>query len=320
MVNFKNLDLNLLRLFDVVMAERNLTRAANILSMTQPAVSHGLRRLRQSLGDELVVRAGYGVQPTARAQVLWPAIREALSHLQQALAPDAFEATSATSTFIVAMADATAASLVPRLVRRIEREAPGVSIRVLPLTTRDPRSLLESGEVDIAVGYFPALLAAIAQRSVQDAEPDVLSHQRLYEGHYVCAMRREHPLLGNPLTLDDYCAARHVLVSLSGKPFGFVDEALAGVKRQRRIVLTVNQFFSAVQVVSHSDLLTVLPHHFLSSIGIANRLATVALPFAIDQVHVEMVWHRLRDDQAGQGWLRNAVQDAADLAFQPGAR
>ncbi len=313
---FKNLDLNLLRVFDAVMAERNLTRAASSLAMTQPAVSNALRRLREALGDDLVVRAGYGVEPTAQAQALWPAVRSALAQLQQALIPEPFDAAQANSTFVLAMADATSAALVPPLIRRVDAEAPGVSLRVMPLTTRDPREMLETGEADLAVGYFPSVLAAIAQRGMQDAEPDVLAHQRLYDGEYVCAMRREHVLAGRSITLDEYCAAHHVLVSLSGKPFGFVDEALAGLKRQRRIVLTVNQFFTAALVVSGSELLTVLPRHFLGSTGIAERLATVPLPLTIDQVHVEMVWHRLRDDRAGYAWLREAVLDAAREAFR----
>ncbi|MGA2551752.1 MAG: LysR family transcriptional regulator [Burkholderiaceae bacterium] len=312
---FRSLDLNLLRVFDAVMAERNLTRAAISLSMTQPAVSNALRRLREALGDDLVVRAGYGVQPTPQAQMLWPTVRGALAQLQEALAPTPFDARAANNTFVLAMADATAAALVPPLIRRVETTAPGVSIRVMPLTTRDPRALLESGEADLAVGYFPSVLAAIAQRTMQDAEPDVLAHQRLYDGRYVCALRRGHRLLQEPLSLDAYCAAHHVLVSFSGKPYGFVDEALAGLKRTRRIVLTVNQFFTAARVVSESDLLTVLPHHFLRSTGIADQLTTVTLPFDIDHVHVELLWHRLRDDRAGYAWLRQLVGEAARLAF-----
>jgi DNA-binding transcriptional LysR family regulator len=239
-----------------------------------------------------------------------------LSQLREALIPEPFDPRAANSTFVVAMADATAAALAPPLMRQLAEEAPGVSIRLIPLTTRDPRLLLESGEADLAVGYFPSVLATIVQRGMQDAEPDVLAHQRLYDGHYVCAMRRGHPLAAAPISLADYCSARHVLVSLSGKPFGFVDEALAGLRLQRRIVLTVNQFFTAGLVVSCSDLLTVLPKHFLGSTGLSSQLATSTLPFAIDQVHVEMLWHRLRDDQAGYGWLRRAVKSAADEAFR----
>ncbi|MGQ2981824.1 MAG: LysR family transcriptional regulator, partial [Polaromonas sp.] len=140
--NFRTLDLNLLRVFDEVMAERSLTRAARNLSLTQPAVSNALRRLRDTLGDELVQRSGHGMAPTPRALAIWPAVRDSLQQLQESLAPNEFEPATANTTFVLAMADATAAELIPGLVDTLELEAPGVSVRVVPLTTRDPRRLL----------------------------------------------------------------------------------------------------------------------------------------------------------------------------------
>lgn len=270
-LNFRTLDLNLLRVFDEVMAERNLTRAAQRLAMTQPAVSNALRRLRELLGDELVQRSGYGVEPTPRALMLWPSVRDALRQLREALAPGRFNPREASNAFVLAMADATAAQVVPGLMDLLAREAPGVTLRVLPLTTRDPRPLLESGEVDLAIGHFPGVLAELGAQHLQESSPRFM-HERLYDGEYVVVMRRRHPLARGPLTLDDYCAARHLLVSFSGRPFGFVDEALTAVSRQRRVVLTVNQFFTAGLVVARSDLLTVLPRHFVSATGVADQL------------------------------------------------
>ncbi|MBN9321320.1 MAG: LysR family transcriptional regulator, partial [Delftia acidovorans] len=168
-LNFRTLDLNLLRVFDEVMAERSLTRAAHKLAITQPAVSNALRRLRKALGDELLVRQGQGVEPTPRALALWPVIREALQQLQDTLTPGEFHPSTATATFVLAMADATAATLIPPMFSLLEREAPGVGIRVLPLTTRDPRGLLEAGVADMAVGYFPAALADLTARAQSGA-------------------------------------------------------------------------------------------------------------------------------------------------------
>jgi DNA-binding transcriptional LysR family regulator len=266
-VNFRTLDLNLLRVFDEVMAERNLTRAARNLSITQPAVSNALRRLREVLGDELVRRSGAGVEPTPRALALWPTVRDALRQLQHTLAPGEFDAGTADTTFLLAMADATAAELIPGLVQIAEKEAPAISLRVLPLTTRDPRRMLELEEVDMAVGYFPAVIASLAARG-QSGVGVAFETQRLYLGQYVCVMRRDHPLAKAPLTLDDYCAARHLLVSFSGRPYGFIDQTLGAMGRERRIVVTVNQFFTAGRVVANSDLLTVLPRHFVTVTGI----------------------------------------------------
>ncbi len=314
--NFRTLDLNLLRVFDEVMAERNLTRAARNLAMTQPAVSNALRRLRDALGDELVVRSGYGVEPTAHALAVWPSVREALGSLRQALAPGAFDPATSSASYVLAMADATAALLIPPLIAAIEAQAPGVSLRVLPLTTRDPRALLESSEADAAIGYFPVAMAEITQRIMQEASPPSVGYERLYDGHYVCVMRRDHPLAAGELTLDAYCAAHHLLVSFSGRPFGFVDQALAAIKRRRRIVLTVNQFFTAGKVVTGSDLLTVLPEHFVASTGFADALAIRPLPFEVPTVNVDVLWHRRVQQRPDHVWLRRLIVDAAARAFE----
>lgn len=314
MLNFRTLDLNLLRVFDEVMAERNLTRAAHKLSLTQPAVSNALRRLRQALGDDLLVRGGQGVEPTARALALWPAVRQALGQLQDVLAPGAFDPASAGSAFVLAMADATGATLIPGVVDIIETEAPGVSIRVVPLSTRDPRRLLDEAATDLAVGYFPPALTDLTARA-QSGEAVAFAHQRLYNGEYVCVMRKDHPYASGPFSLNRFCAARHLLVSFSGRPYGFIDEALASLERQRRIVLTVNQFFTAGRVVANSNLLTVLPRHFISVTGIADELVWRELPFDVPVVHVDALWHQRQAQNSAHQWLRQTLARSAAQAF-----
>lgn len=315
--NFRTLDLNLLRVFDEVMAERSLTRAARNLSLTQPAVSNALRRLREALGDELVQREGQGMAPTPRARAIWPAVREALQQLQSSLMPNDFVAAEANTSFVLAMADATAAELIPGLTDTLEREAPRVSLRVVPLTTRDPRRLLDEETCDLALGYFPSALADITARA-QSGEAQPFMHQRLYGGEYVCVMRKDHPLAASALTLDAFCAARHMLVSFSGRPFGFIDEALASLGRERQVVLTVNQFFTAGRVVTTSNLLTVLPHHFVKVTGYADALVQRPLPFEVSPVHVDAVWHRRSQLRSSHVWLRQAVLRAARQAFEGG--
>jgi DNA-binding transcriptional LysR family regulator len=327
-INFRTLDLNLLRVLDEVLAERSLTKAARNLAMTQPAVSNAIKRLRDVLGDELVHRAGFGVEPTPRALALWPAVRSALSTLQQSLSPGAFDAAQSDATFVLAMADATAAELMPGLVATIERDAPGISMRVLPLTTRDPRRLLDEERCDLAVGHFPAVLADLTAQAQSAQSPMggiagsgvAFEYERLYDGQYVCVMRRGHALARStsprkPLTLDQFCQAHHLLVSFSGRPFGFVDEALASLARKRRIVLTVNQFFTAGRVVANSDLLTVLPRHFVRVADGAGDLVLRELPFAMPLVHVDALWHHRKTPLAAQQWLRGAVLHAAKAAF-----
>ena len=312
--SFRRLDLNLLRVFDAVMAERSLTRAAHTLSLTQPAVSNALRRLRETLGDDLVRRSGASMQPTPRAQALWPVVQEALAQLEAALAPADFVPQQAGNTFVLAMADATAAALIPGLVDIIETEAPGVSIRVVPLATRDPRRLLDDAAADLAIGYFPAVLADLTARSQTGAAVS-FAHQRLYDGEYVCVMRQGHPFASGPLTLNRFCSARHLLVSFSGRPYGFIDESLASLERQRRIVLTVNQFFTAGRVVANSNLLTVLPRHFVNVTGIADELVYRELPFDVPTVHVDAVWHHRQQQHSAHQWLRQTIARSAAQAF-----
>jgi len=306
-VNFRTLDLNLLRVLDAVMAEGSLTRAAATLAMTQPAVSHAMRRLREAVGEDLFVRTAHGMKPTPRAEALWPQVRGALASLRQALAPGDFDAGRDAVQLRMAMADATAALLAPALVAGIERQRALANLRFVPLLDRDPRRLLESDEVDLAVGFFPEAVTAIMALG----EESHLRRARLYDSRYVCVMRRGHPLAAAPLTLDAYCAAHHVLVSFSGRAHGFTDQALAVLGRQRRIVLTVNQFFTAGRVVAHSDLLTVLPKSFVQATGHGAQLVTREMPLMLEPVNVEMLWHLRHDAAPAHRWLRAQVQAAS---------
>ena len=290
------------------MADGSLTRAAAELAMTQPAASHALKRLHAAVGEPLFVRTAFGMKPTPRAEALWPQVREALDNLQQALSPDRFDPRRGNTAFRLAMADATAALLAPPLLAALQTErARGVSVRILPLTTRDPRALLLEGQADAAIGHFPVAVAAL----VSDGATSGLYHQHLYDSRYVCVMRRGHPLAEQALTLEDYCAAEHLLVSFSGRPHGLMDQALAAFGRKRRIVLTVNQFFTAGRVVTQSDLLTVLPQRFVAATGYAEQLVTRELPFPMDPVSVQMLWPVRLDTDAAQRWLRQHLVDAA---------
>ncbi len=309
-ISLRTLDLNLLKVFDVVMSERSLTRAAEQLALTQPAISNALRRLREALGDELLVRKGRTLEPTPRAETLWPAVRSCLQQLQASLAPPGFDPSSATSTFILTLADATAAEMMPGLLAIITAQAPEVSLRVVPLTTRDPRQLLEDGQADLAVGHFPAVLADLTARAQAGDSPGFL-HHRLFSGDYVCVMRKGHPLSRVPLTLERFCDARHMLVSFSGRPYGFIDEALAALGQRRRVVLTVNQFFTAGKVVAQSDVLTVLPRHFVGVTGYAHDLVLRELPFPVPPIQVDALWHLRKDGDRAHAWLRDQIAHLA---------
>lgn len=303
-MNFRTLDLNLLRVFDTVMVERNVTRAAERLSMSQPAVSNALRRLREAIGEELFVPGSTGVTPTPQAVELWPAVRDAMAALRQLFDPQGFDPAHDERRFTLAMADATAAVILPRLLAAFEAGRSRSTLQVEPLTTRDPRTLLERGGVDAAVGFFPDV--ARAQSAALGQGETVL--EPLYQCDYVCVMRRGHPLAAaEPLTMDDYCAAAHIRVSFAGRPHGFVDEVLARHGRTRHVALMLGQYAAAVQVLCQTELLGVLPRRFVEASGAADKLHVTALPFEMPLVEIGLLWHRRHERDAAQRWLRETI-------------
>jgi DNA-binding transcriptional LysR family regulator len=308
-MSFLNLDLNLLRVFDAVMIELNLTRAGDRLAMTQPAVSNALKRLRGALQDELLIRTAHGVKPTARAEELWPIVRSALTILETAIEPHISEISESQATFRLAMADSTASLLLPPLMTLIKQDAPGMNIRMSPLTTRDPRPMLLQSDIDLAIGFFPGV---VAQIKGEQGVASSIRHSRLYTGEYVCVMRKGHPLADGELTLDGYCAAEHALVSFSGRAHGLAEEVLENLGRKRRLVLTVNQFFTVGRVVAKSDLLTVIPRHLIASTGMEHLLVSKTLPFTLPAVHVDMLWHERDTHNRAHAWLRDRLIELTD--------
>jgi DNA-binding transcriptional LysR family regulator len=308
-MNFRTLDLNLLRVFDVVMTERNVTRAADRLAMTQPAVSNALRRLREATHEDLFIPSSTGVTPTRQAEALWPSVRGALGDLRAAFEPQAFDPAHDTRSFTLAMADATAAVIVPPLIRALDAQGATVDLRFIPLATRDPRALLEHGDADLALGFFPGLATVIAA----EANASPMQLERLWGCEYVCVMRHDHPLAAKAaLTLDDYCGAKHLRVSFAGRRRGFVDDALALLGRERHVMITVNQFHSAASAVRQSDLLTVLPRSFVLATGFEADLTCRSLPFEMPGIDVSLLWHRRHEHDAGQRWLREVLMAAVD--------
>ena len=312
-MNFRTLDLNLLRVFDAVMAEGSITRAAERLSMTQPAVSNALKRMRDAVGEDLLTRAPRGVAPTAHGEALWPEVRAALGQLRHAFEPDRYDPTTDSRVFRLAMVDAVAATRMPPLMARMASIRALARIEVRPLLNRDPREAIARGDIDFAVGHFPEAVAAI----VAEGQTASIRYRRLAETHYLCAMRRGHPLAASPLTLDSFCAADHVLVSFSGRSHGFVDQALASLNRRRRVALTVNQFYTAARVVLATDLLTVLPEGFVAVTGHADQLVTQPLPLAPGSVFVDALWHVRNDRSSAHHWLLQMLTETGGVA--PGA-
>ena len=308
-MSFLNLDLNLLRVFDAVMTELNLTRAADRLATTQPAVSNALKRLRAVVDDELFIRTAHGVKPTARAEDLRPAIRLALATLESALGPDQRDLSRIKKTLRLCMADSTASLVLPPLIRMVKEVAPNLTLQTLPLLSRDPRPALLRGEIDLAVGSFPGIVAQLT--TDQDVESGIC-HAALYSSEYVCILRKDHPLADQELTLDAYCAADHVLVNFSGRLQGQADKILQGIGRERRVMLTVNQFSTAAQIVGASDLLSIIPRHLIALSRMDSLLAAKKLPFDLPGLKIDLLWHERDARDPALKWIRSTLQAITD--------
>lgn len=293
-MNYEQLDLNLLRVFNAVMTEQHVTRASQQLHMTQPAVSNALNRLRSLLDDELFVKVPGGVRPTLKAIELWPPIRDALTQIRQALEPTAFNPETAIVTFTVAMNDLVAHLLLPKLVIVLETLASGINIHTIPTTNINAAAMLEQADIDLAIGVFP----------------DPSSRLRLYSlltSPFTCVMRRDHPLATQPLTMDEYVQAKHLLVTLTGETTGFVDVILQEWGLKRRIMLTVNQFAVAPQIIAGSDLLAVLPVRLVEMSSFADHLHVTKLPIELSPSTLKMMWHERNHLDSAQIWLRSQV-------------
>jgi DNA-binding transcriptional LysR family regulator len=293
-MNDERFDLNLLTVFDAVMTELNVTRAAQHLHMTQPAVSNALKRLRHLVNDELFTKVPNGVSPTPKAIEIWLPIRDALTQIRQTLEPDEFEPTTATVTFTIAMNDFSAALVLPRLIGVLEKLAPQVDVRTMPTTNVNAAMLLEQAEIDLALGVFPNPVAR-------------LRSQTLFRSSFVCMMRRGHPLAAEPLTLARYVEAKHLLVTLTGESTGFIDLMLQECGLKRRIALTVNQFAVAPQIVAASDLITVLPTRLLATGELVEQLHFVLPPIEIAPTTLKMMWHERQHRNLAQVWLRSQL-------------
>lgn len=298
-IDLSRADLNLLVLFEAVIEERNVARAARRLNLTPSAVSHGLGRLRRLLNDPLFLRTPKGVVPTARASELAAPIADVLARVRDVVAAAGpFDAATSRRRFRIGAPDGVSAVVLPALFETLRRAAPGVDVSVRPLLPAF------SGP---APGWQQAL-DEIEQRAIDIAIvpmhdiPLRFSARTLYEEEFVIAMRAGHPLARQP-TLDRYCAASHLLVSAAGDPEGFVDAALARLGRARRVVLTVPNFMMALEIVAKTDLIAALPGRLVAMQAARFGLATARSPVPLGRDPIRAVVSKAALGDAGVAWL-----------------
>jgi DNA-binding transcriptional LysR family regulator len=306
------IDLNLLRALDVLLTERHVTRAAARLGISQSAASHALARLRELLGDPLLVRGRRGAMlPTARGEALTAGVHRALGEVAAVLRPPVpFDPSTVQRTFHIGASDFAELVLLPELVARVAAVAPGVDLFVRTVPKDQPAGLA-SGEVD-------AILAPARSRDL-----DANCYQRLlFEEGFVCAMRKGHPAARRPLTVDRYCALEHLLIAPGGTPGGFVDDALALLGRRRRVALAVPHFLIVPHILVRTDLIITVGARIAAAFADTHDLVTVRPPVEVAPFGLHVIWHQRTHGDDAQRWLREQIVQVAatEKGPTPGGR
>jgi DNA-binding transcriptional LysR family regulator len=291
-MNVRDVDLNLLRVFDAVLREHGVTAAAAGLGLTQPAVSNALARLRGLFGDPLFVRTPAGMDATPFARELAEPVRQALALLEAALAHGpGFDAASATRAFRFYISDLGQIEFLPPLIERVQRAAPGVRLEAVALDVEDLADALATGALDLAVGFLPALGPPVRRRA-------------LFRDPYLCLMRADHPT--KALTKRKFQEASHALVTYRGG-HRVVEEALERAGLARRIALRLPHFTVVPMVLERTDLLCTLPARVARVFERRGRLKSLVPPVAIPPADVAAHWHERFEADPGNRWLRELV-------------
>lgn len=307
-MNIESFDLNLLVSFDALMREKNVSRAAEKLNISQPAMSNSLKRLRSLLNDPLLVRTTQGMQPTERALELEPLIRQSLSFAEAALLPTVdFDPGASQRVFRILVSDYVEATLVISLVKHIQAQAPNITLDVLTLSDAGFQDL-EKGKVDLAINRF-------------DEIPQSFYQCTMWHDSFSCLIRKDHPLRTNN-TLETYLESGHIWVSKTGigvatgmsqensHKKGWVDNALADIECERDIRIFTRHYQIVPLLVKDTDLVATLPTRAAKSY-LQEELDVIDAPFDIKPIEVKMVWSPLLHYNSSHQWIRRTLRELA---------
>jgi len=291
-MNLNKVDLNLFIVFDAIYTEANLTRAGQIVGITQPAVSNALSRLRETFNDPLFVRTAQGMVPTPMAQNIIGPVRNALQLLRVSVQESRiFNPLQANKTFRISMTDLIEAVILPPLFQRLRRQAPAVQIESFLAKRRETTKELAAGRIDFAVD------------APLNTDPQV-RHVKLLEDRYVCAMRKGHPLAKDKISLDDYLSLTHIHISSRRSGLGLVDLALGKMGIQRKIALRSQHYLMASQVMQQTDMAMTVPESFAHRHG----LHAVELPVNdVPAQEIHLYWHESTDQDPANRWMREQL-------------
>ena len=309
-MNINKVDLNLLVYLDVLLREKNVTRAANQLNITQPAMSNGLKRLRDLLNDPILVRTSEGMVPTERAKELAPIVRGVLLTLEESLQPHKdFDPGQSSRVFRIMSSDYAASTLIPALLKKMREQAPATTLDIMTpsdVTFHD----VENGKVDMAINRFDQLPQSFHQKTV-------------WRDSFACLVNRQNPVL-KQFNLESYLKSRHIWVSKTGfgvgvgmdpkdiQKLGWVDEALAKLGKQRTISVFTRNYHVAMHLAVEMDLIATLPLRAARLYENDDSMAILDPPFAIPSIELKMIWSPLLHQDASHIWLRRLITETAD--------
>ncbi len=296
MKSLQTLDLNLLKAFSVLMEERNVSKAAEHLAITQPAMSGVLARLRDSFDDPLFVRVQRGVVPTNRALELAPQVKKVLNEVEQLLQPPQFDPTKAELTVRIACTDYAMRAVIVPFLRLLKIQAPKIKVAVLAINESIVQNQLEQRQIDFAL-VTPDFQA-----------PDIHA-QNLYDERYICAVRHNHPISQQTeLTLEQFCQLEQALISYHGCSFsGVTDKALQAMGLQRNVSLSVQNFIILPELLEQSDLLAVVPERLITHLDNLKRFKP---PLKIQGFTKTLIWHERTHKDPAYRWIRELIEKA----------
>ncbi|WP_342394677.1 LysR family transcriptional regulator [Sinorhizobium numidicum] len=296
-VDLRKIDINLLVALDALIEEKNVTRAAHRLGMSQPAASRALGRLRTLFADALLADGPGGYVLSARAEEVRPMLRRMLAGIGEMLEASPFNPATATGQIRLLMPDLQAAVIVPRLLARVAGEAPSLDFDIVAPGANGIEALEDN--------------AADAMVALVDEAPAGIRRRHLYDEELVTLMRAEHPAAAGKLTLDRFLALEHIVVSVPGLGPAPVDEALARLGRRRRVKLRVPNFFAAVEIAARADLVMTLPSSLARTAADMRRFVSLVPPLDLGHFAMSLAWHARHHDSPRHKWLRNTIVAAA---------
>ncbi|MES1207907.1 MAG: LysR family transcriptional regulator [Pseudomonadota bacterium] len=296
-MNIGAVNLNLLPVLDALLAERSVSRAGARLGLSQPAVSNALGQLRALIGDPLLVRRANGMIPTERALALAQPVRAAMAAIEQSLAPTAaFDPATAARDFVIVTNDFVAFAMLPRLLARLQREAPNVRLQVRAFQEHVVPPDLARGDADLVLGFSRAL-------------PSCHHASDLFDDHFVFVARQGHPRVRGRINLATYTKLAHVLVSHEPNARGIVDDALAQRGLSRQVVLRLSHFLLVPAVIAGTDYVAALSEAVARPFARTLPLQVLKMPLEVGTGTVRMIWHGRTAASPPHAWFRGVVQE-----------